>query len=99
MIAAIMKPYFSEQMCWVISHHPVIPPRYYAHNAGDDPDAREEWLGHPWFDHCAEFCERTKLIAATSSSWACLSVSSSPWCAQSSVSRKLLLIRTLKLTL
>lgn len=58
MIAAIMKPYFSERMCWVISHHPAFQQFYYGHNTGDDPDAREAWRGHPWFDDCVEFCER-----------------------------------------
>jgi predicted HD phosphohydrolase len=58
MIAAIMKPYFSERMCWVISHHPAFQQFYYGHNTGDDPNAREAWRGHQWFDDCVEFCER-----------------------------------------
>ena len=58
MIAAIMKPYFSERMCWVVSHHPAFQQFYYGHHTGDDPNAREAWRGHPWFDDCVEFCER-----------------------------------------
>ena len=27
------------------------------HATGDDPDARERFRGHEWFDDCAEFCE------------------------------------------
>lgn len=58
MIAAIMKPYFTEQMCWVVSHHPAFQQYYYGHNTGDDPNARDAWRGHPWFDDCEEFCAR-----------------------------------------
>lgn len=58
MIAAIMKPFFSERMCWIVSHHPAFQQFYYGHNTGDDPNARDAWCGHVWFDDCVEFCER-----------------------------------------
>lgn len=57
MVAAIMKPFFSERMCWIVSHHPAFQQFYYGHNTGDDPNARDAWRDHPWFNDCVEFCE------------------------------------------
>ncbi len=58
MVAAIMKPYFSPRLCWIVKHHGVFQMLYYAHHYDEDPHARDLYAGHPWFDDCAEFCER-----------------------------------------
>lgn len=58
MVAAIMKPYFSEKLCWIVKHHGAFQMIYYAHHYGEDPNARDKFAGHPWFDDCAEFCEK-----------------------------------------
>lgn len=57
MVAAIMKPYFSPKLCWIVKHHGVFQMVYYAHYHGEDPNARDLYAGHEWFDACAEFCE------------------------------------------
>ncbi len=31
---------------------------YYAHHYGWDPNERDKYLGHPYFQSCADFCER-----------------------------------------
>jgi predicted HD phosphohydrolase len=56
--AAIMRPYMSERLCWVVQHHGVFQQFHYGAASGDDPDARERYRGHEWFDDCAEFCDK-----------------------------------------
>ena len=56
MVAAILKPYVSEEVCWVVGHHGVFQQFHYGPASGDDPNARDRYRDHPWFDACAEFC-------------------------------------------
>jgi predicted HD phosphohydrolase len=58
MVGAILRPYVSEELCWVVAHHGVFQLYYYGHHVGEDRDARDRYRGHPHFDACAEFCER-----------------------------------------
>ncbi len=57
MVAAILRPYVEPRICWVIAHHGVFQQYYYGRQTGEDPDARERYRDHKWFDDCAEFCE------------------------------------------
>lgn len=57
MVAAILKPYVAEEICWIVKYHGVFQQFHYGHATDDDPNARDRFLGHPWFDACAEFCE------------------------------------------
>lgn len=57
MAAAILRPYVSEKIYWVVKHHGVFQMYYYAHLVGGDRDAREQFRGHPWFDEAVRFCE------------------------------------------
>ena len=56
--AAIIKPYVREEVHWVVAHHGVFQMAYYAHHLGKDPDARERYRDHPFFESCVRFCER-----------------------------------------
>jgi predicted HD phosphohydrolase len=56
MVAAILRPYLSAELCWVVGHHGVFQSYYYAHHFGDDRHARDRYRDHPYFDACAEFC-------------------------------------------
>ncbi|MFZ2102592.1 MAG: HD domain-containing protein [Oricola sp.] len=56
--AAILRPFVREQCTWVVEKHGDFQRLYYAHHLGGDRDAREKHRGHPFFDDCAEFCER-----------------------------------------
>jgi predicted HD phosphohydrolase len=56
--AAVLRPFVSEELCWVISHHPLFQMYYYSPNLGGDKNARERFRGHRWFDATVEFCER-----------------------------------------
>ena len=57
MVAAVLRPFVSEEICWVIEHHGLFQSYYYAHHTGGDRDARDRFRDHPHFDACAEFCE------------------------------------------
>jgi len=56
--AAVLRPFVSAELCWIISHHPLFQMHYYGAQTGDDANAREAYRGHPWFDATVEFCER-----------------------------------------
>lgn len=58
MAAAILRPYVREEVTWVVAMHGLFQQHYYGHHLGLDPDAREAYRDHPWFERCERFCER-----------------------------------------
>ena len=58
MTAAILAPFVSERLCWIVKHHGAFQQFYYGRQTGADPDARERWRDHEWYADCVEFCER-----------------------------------------
>ncbi|QYX57337.1 HD domain-containing protein [Roseovarius sp. SCSIO 43702] len=57
--AAILRPFVREQVAWCVEKHADFQMLYYGHHLeGCDPHKRERHRGHPYFDDCAEFCER-----------------------------------------
>lgn len=58
MVAAILEPFVSEEICWIIRHHGLFQSYYYAHHTGGDRHARDRYAGHPSYEACARFCER-----------------------------------------
>ena len=56
--AAILKPYVSPRVHWIVEHHGVFQGYYFWHHIGMDRNARDQFAGHEWYDDCAEFCER-----------------------------------------
>src|SRR5258708_2908037 len=54
--AAVLRPCVSEELCWIVSHHPLFQMHYYGAQTGDDVNAREAYRTHPWFDATVEFC-------------------------------------------
>ncbi len=55
--AAILRPYVSEELHWILQHHGIFQGYYFWHHIGMDRNAREKFRDHRWFDACAEFCE------------------------------------------
>ena len=55
--AAVLEPYVSPRLTWITKHHPVFQFHYYGTHVGADPDARERYRGHEWFDDTVAFCE------------------------------------------
>jgi predicted HD phosphohydrolase len=58
MVAAILKPFISQEICWVVKYHGLFQTVYYAHHTGGDRHARDRFKDHPFYDACAEFCEK-----------------------------------------
>jgi len=56
--ATIIKPFVREQCTWTVEKHGDFQMIYYAQHVGADPNKRERYAGHPYFDDCATFCER-----------------------------------------
>jgi len=56
--ATILRPFVREQCSWVVQTHGDFQMVYYATHVGGDPNKRDRHLGSPYFDDCAEFCER-----------------------------------------
>lgn len=54
--AAILKPFVSEQMHWIVEHHGIFQGYYFFHHIGLDRDMREQFRGHPHFEATADFC-------------------------------------------
>ena len=40
----------------MVDKHAVFQGYYFFHHVGLDRDARDEYLGHPWYDRTASFC-------------------------------------------
>ena len=56
--AAILRPFVREQCAWVVEKHGDFQMVYYGHHVGGNPNKRDAFKSHPYFDDCAEFCER-----------------------------------------
>lgn len=56
--ATILKPFVREQVTWVVEKHGDFQMLYYGHHVGGDQHKRDLHKGSPYWDDCAEFCER-----------------------------------------
>lgn len=56
--AAILRPFVREQCAWVVEKHGDFQLVYYGTHVGADPEKRQKYKGHKYYDDCAEFCER-----------------------------------------
>ncbi len=57
MVAAVLRPYVRPEVCWAVKHHGLFQMYYYGAHTGDDPNGRDRYRDHEYFDACAEFCE------------------------------------------
>ena len=56
MAAAMLKPYVSEKICWIVEHHDVFVKYYWAHFRGLDRHDREKYRDHPYYQATIDFC-------------------------------------------
>lgn len=56
--ASIIRPYVRAEVTWVVNMHGIFQYKYYGHHIDVDPDQRDAYRDHPWFDSCANFCEQ-----------------------------------------
>ena len=56
--AAVLRPYVSERVHWIVRHHGLFQSYYYAHHTGSDRNARDAYRDHPWYQDTVDFCHR-----------------------------------------
>ena len=56
--AAVLRPYVSERTYWIVRQHGLFQSYYYAHHFGEDRNARDRYIDHPWYQDAVEFCHR-----------------------------------------
>jgi predicted HD phosphohydrolase len=56
MAAAILRPFVSEKLYWIVKHHGVFQMYYYAHHCGGDRNCREIYRDHAWYQEAIDFC-------------------------------------------
>ncbi len=56
MAAAILRPFVSDELYWVVKHHGVFQMYYYAHHCGGDRHARDQFKDHPYYAAAVKFC-------------------------------------------
>ena len=56
--ATVLKPFVREQVTWVVEKHGDFQMVYYGEHVGADPEKRQAYAGHPYFDDCVDFCAR-----------------------------------------
>ena len=55
--AAVLKPYVSEKIYWIIEKHGIFQTYYYAHHLGGDNLKRDKFKGHKYYNDAINFCE------------------------------------------
>ena len=56
MAAAILRPFVSDEIYWIVKHHGIFQMYYYAHHSGGDRNARDQFKGHEYYDAAVRFC-------------------------------------------
>jgi predicted HD phosphohydrolase len=56
MAAAILRPFVSDKLYWIVKHHGVFQMYYYAHHCGGDRNSRELFKENPWYQDAIDFC-------------------------------------------
>jgi predicted HD phosphohydrolase len=56
--AAILRPYVRPEVTWIVEHHGLFQNYYYVHHRGGDRNARDKFIGHPWYAACKDFCAK-----------------------------------------
>jgi predicted HD phosphohydrolase len=56
--AAILKPFVSEKLHWIVQNHGIFQGHNFFHYLGLDRDMREKFRGHEWFADTEEFIDK-----------------------------------------
>lgn len=54
--AAMLRPYVSERVYWIIKHHGLFQGYYYNHHYGEDRNLRDRFKDHRWYEDTVRFC-------------------------------------------
>lgn len=55
--AAILKPFVSDKVHWIVKYHALFQGYYYDHFLGGDRNARDRFKDHPYYEDCVYFCQ------------------------------------------
>ena len=55
--AAVLKPYVSEKIHWIVEKHGEFQMYYYAHHLNGNKNQREKNKGHKYYQDTVNFCE------------------------------------------
>jgi predicted HD phosphohydrolase len=61
--AEILRPYVRDEVYNVIRVHQDFQGRHYYEHFGQDPNAREQYAGEPWFELAARFADEWDQVA------------------------------------
>jgi predicted HD phosphohydrolase len=56
MAAAILRPFVSDKLYWIVKHHGIFQMYYYAQHCGGDRNARAIFKDHAWYQDAIDFC-------------------------------------------
>ena len=56
--AAILKPFVSDKLHWMVEHHGIFQGYYFFHYLGMNRDLRDNFRGHEHYQDTARFCEQ-----------------------------------------
>ena len=56
--AAILQPFLSEELHWIVKHHAIFQGNNFFHFIGLDPDMRDKFRDSPYFDATVEFIDK-----------------------------------------
>jgi len=56
--AAILEPFVSEELHWIVKHHGIFQGYNFFHHLGMDRDMRDQFKGHEYFDATVEFIDK-----------------------------------------
>lgn len=56
--AAILRPFVSDELHWIVQHHGTFQGYHYFHYIGLDRNMRDQYAGHPFASACLEFVEK-----------------------------------------
>jgi predicted HD phosphohydrolase len=56
--AAILKPFVSQELLWIVQHHGIFQGVNFFHHLGLDRDMREQFRGHEYFEATEEFIDK-----------------------------------------
>jgi predicted HD phosphohydrolase len=56
--AAVLRPFVSEKIYWIVKHHGLFQMFYYAHFFGGNRNARDRFKQHQWYQDAVDFCHR-----------------------------------------
>lgn len=54
--ATIIQPYVRPEVTWVVKHHGLFQKYFYAHHYGENPNERDIYSDHPFYESCVRFC-------------------------------------------